>query len=289
MLNKCNVVAEIGCSHLGQMDRAKELITLARFCGADYAKFQKRCPEESTPEEMKNQPHPNQIYSYGATYLEHRKALELSIEQHYELKAFCEQLGKIKYSCSVWDMTSAKEVVDINPDYIKIGSPCNQNFEMIDYLVNHYSGQIHISFGMVSKEERSEIINYFVKHNMGSRLVVYHCTSEYPCPFERLYLREIVNLQLEIPSEISVGFSNHGYGIAMDIAAVSLGAEWLERHFVDDRTLRHTDAAVSLEPNGLRAICRDVKALNKAMTSKPEGMLGMSDDELSQRRKLKGK
>ncbi len=284
------IVAEIGCSHLGDMDRAKELITLARFCGADYAKFQKRNPEESTPVDMQNKPHPNQMYSYGSTYLEHRQALEFTIEQHAELKDFCDQLGHIKYACSVWDMTSTKEVVNLNPDYIKIGSPCNQNFEIIDHLIHQYGGQVHISFGMVSLEERFQILEHFKSSGIDPRrLVAYHCTSEYPCPFENLYLQEIENLCDMVPAGSSVGFSNHGYGVAMDIAAMVLGAEWIERHFIDDRTVRHTDAAASLEPNGLRLICRDAKALRKSMAMKPEGVLGMSHEEISQRRKLKGK
>lgn len=288
MERTCKVIAEVGCVHLGKMERAKELCTLARFAGADYIKFQKRNPEESTPKDMWYKPHPNQIFSYGATYLEHRKNLELSIEQHAELKTFCENL-KIGYSASVWDMTSAREMCELNPDFIKVGSPTNQNYEMIQYLFDNYNGGVHISLGMVTKEERKQIIDWAVSTGVDTkRLVFYHCTSEYPVPFERVYLLEVTELCNLVPTGAEVGFSNHGYGIAMDPVAYALGASWIERHFVDDRALKHTDAAFSLEPTGLRLVCRNVKAISQALTNRPNGILGLSEEELAQRRKLKG-
>ena len=96
-ITKPNVVAEIGCVHAGSLDRAKDLVSLAKLCGADFVKTQKRCPIESVPKEMQNLPHPNERFSYGKTYLEHRENLELSIEQHVELKQHCESIG-LKYS-----------------------------------------------------------------------------------------------------------------------------------------------------------------------------------------------
>lgn len=74
----------------------------------------------------------------------------------------------------------------------------------------------------------------------------------------------------------------------MDPVAYALGASWIERHFVDDRALKHTDAAFSLEPTGLRLVCRNVKAISQALTNRPNGILGLSEEELAQRRKLKG-
>jgi N-acetylneuraminate synthase len=285
-LKECKVVAEIGAHHLAQMDRAKELIKLARLAGAHYAKFQKRNPDESTPEHLKNQPHPNEKFAYGKTYLEHRKNLELSLEQHAELKEYCESIG-IGYSSSVWDMTSAREIVSLKPDFIKIGSPCNQNQEMIKFLFSEYEGNIHISLGMVTPTERDALLAFLHAERLDySRVVLYNCTSEYPCPFERLYLKEIELLRNRlVPVGMEIGFSNHGYGIAMDLIAYALGATWIERHFVDDRTLRHTDAAVALEPDGLRRVCRDLKAAAKALQYRPSSL---SEDELAQRKKLKG-
>lgn len=289
-LHECKIVAEIGASHAGQIERAKILIKLAALAGADYVKLQKRNPIECVPPDLRHNPHPNNLFAYGNTYLEHRINLELSIEQHKELKQFCENIG-IGYSSSVWDMTSAKEIVSLNPDFIKIGSPTNGNFDVIKFLLCNYSGQVHISTGMSSSDEISSLL-HFIACNCDNlnRIVMYHCTSEYPCPFDRLYLLEVSNLREKAaftwnrPSdEVCIGFSNHGYGIASDIAAYILGAEWIERHFIDDRTFRHSDAAASLEPDGMRRLCRDIKAVRLALSYKS----AITEEEMNQRKKLR--
>lgn len=282
-MNTPTVIAEIGCVHAGDIKRAKELITLAAKAGANYAKFQKRCPKESTPRSLWDQPHPNQKFAYGKTYLEHRIALEFTKEQHADLKTFCEQQN-IGYSTSVWDLTSAKEIVDLNPTSIKIPSAQNHNIELLDFLYNNYKGQIHISLGMTTPKERKTLENYVWKYGGDGveRTVIYHCTSAYPCPFENLYLNEIKELKKQF---LNVGFSNHGYGIAADVAALAFGATWFERHFVDDRMFPHTDASASLEPEGLRKLVRDLNNVQKAFQNKPDRL-----DELEtvQRNKLRG-
>jgi len=276
------VIAEVGAVHLGQMDRACELIRLAKLAGADYVKFQKRNPKESVRKDIQTQPHPNPYFAYGPTYLEHREALELSKKQHKELCEHCAEAG-IGYSVSVWDKTSAEEMVDLNPSYIKVPSACNLFFGMMDILFNEYKGDIHISLGMTMAEEVDRIREYI--GDRMDRCVIYHCTSAYPCPFEFLYLNEIEHLKDEFASEgARIGFSNHGYGIAADIAAYVFGARYIERHFVDDRTVRHTDSSASLEPDGLRRLCRDLKAVSSSMRYKPMALNAM---ESEQREKLK--
>ncbi len=281
-MRQCKVVAEIGCCHAGSMARAKSLIRLARLAGADYVKLQKRNPIESVPKEWHDRPHPNKIFAYGETYLEHRLALELDIDQHKELKEFCELAG-IGYACSVWDLTSAREIIGLSPDFIKIPSAFNSNFVLIQKILDEFNGDIHISLGMSTEEEREGLDEFLsLPFTLRNRIVIYHCTSEYPCPFEHLYLLEIENLK-DFPAK-SLGFSNHGYGIAADIVAYTLGVTWIERHFIDDRTFRHTDASASLEPDGLRRLCRDLKAISSSLAYKG----GLSDEELEQREKLRG-
>lgn len=278
----CRVIAEIGCSHLGSLERAKELCDLAKLAGADYVKTQKRNPLESTPSHMRDSPHPNPAYAYGKTYLEHRQALELPIEAHAELQKHCESIG-IVYTTSVWDMTSADEVIRLNPPLIKVPSACNNHAEMIHRLFHDYHGEVHVSTGMTSEEEM-QILETFARF-YGKRMVIYHCTSAYPCPFDKLFLLQIPNLIKRFAlTGARIGFSNHGKGIAADVAAYALGATWVERHFIDDRTIRHTDAAASLEPDGLRKLCRDLQAVHRAMTGKPDLM---DDLEKEQRNKLK--
>ena len=154
------VVSEIGCNHKGDLDIAFELIKLSKDCGADVAKFQKRTPKELLTEEQYNTPHPNPINSYGSTYGEHREFLEFSLEQHIKLDQYCKKIG-VEYSTSVWDITSANEICQLNPNLIKVPSACNNHFEMMEILRDNFKGYIHISLGMTTKKEEEEIINFF--------------------------------------------------------------------------------------------------------------------------------
>ena len=284
-MKEAKVIAEIGCNHKGDMAIAKEMIKLAKiFCDADVVKFQKRNNRELLTDEQYNSPHPNPANSYGKTYGEHREFLEFSRDQHSELKKFCEELN-IVYSTSVWDLTSAKEMASIKPLFLKIPSACNNNFEMLGWLCENFDGEIHISTGMTTKTEIDELISFFENKKRNTDLVLYACTSGYPVPFEDLALLEISKLSEKYGKRVKeIGFSGHHLGIAVDIAAYTLGAVWIERHYTLDRTWKGTDHAASLEPDGLRRLVRDLKAVNKALSYKKEDIL---DIEKVQREKLK--
>lgn len=279
------IIAEIGCNHKGDINIAKEMIDIAvTYCKADVVKFQKRNNRELLSDVEYNSPHPNPNNSYGSTYGEHREYLEFSIAQHKDLFEYCNSVG-IEYSTSVWDLTSAKEVTALNPKMIKIPSACNLNKLLLEYLCDSYSGEIHISFGMTTHEEEESIVDLFEKKERNKDLIIYNCTSGYPVPFDDICLLEIKRLQEKFQSRVkSVGFSGHHLGIAIDAAAVALGAEYIERHFTLDRTWKGTDHAASLEPDGLRKLVRDCRAVYKAMKYKNEEVL---DIEKVQRMKLK--
>lgn len=284
-MNPPKIIAEIGCNHKGDMAIAKELIiTAALFCKVDVVKFQKRFNKELLSDEEYNSPHPNPANSYGTTYGEHREYLEFDLEQHRQLKQWCEENNLI-YSTSVWDLTSAKEIASLNPLLIKIPSACNLNKAMLEYLCDHYKGEIHLSFGMTNHAEEEQIISYFESKGRNKDLVIYSCTSGYPVPFEDISLLEINRLQNNYRNRVkAIGFSGHHLGIAVDSAAVALGAEWIERHYTLDRTWKGTDHAASLEPDGLRRLTRDCRAVAKALTYKKSEVL---DIESIQRNKLK--
>ena len=260
----------------------------------------------------------------------------------------CDEIG-LGYSCSVWDTTSAKEIVSLNPDLIKVGSPSNQHWEMqkvrasmhrarlrvplehaparwrachrfahllaarrhvcppcvlpscafrrlawphlspplAQVLRDEYSGDVHISTGMTTKEEIEKIVQFWEegKGNAKKRLVLYNCTSGYPVPFDNVCLLELRELHDKYVDRVqAIGFSGHHLGIAVDVAAYAMGATWNERHFTKDRTWKGTDHAASLEPAGLQKLCRDLKATWKCMTYKSEEILPI---EKEQRAKLK--
>ena len=285
MKKKINIVAEIGCNHMGKINLAKKFIeNLAYFCNAKYVKFQKRDIKTLFNEKEYNSPHPNPINSFGKTYGEHREKLELGINDHKKLKKFSKKLG-LTYATSVWDLNSAKQIIKLNPSYIKIPSGTNMNFEIYEYLVKKYKGDIHISLGMTDKKEENEIIKYFRKKDKLKKLILYSCTSGYPVPFDQICLLEIERLIKDNKKKVkAIGFSGHHNGIAVDMAAIALGAEWIERHFTLDRTWKGTDHAASLEPDGMRKLIRNSEEVINALSYKNGKILKIEKD---QRKKLK--
>jgi N-acetylneuraminate synthase len=279
------VIAEVGCNHKGDMAIAKELIMVgATFCKADVIKFQKRHPRELLTEEQYNAPHPNAMHAYGETYGAHREFLEMSPDQHRTLKAWCEEFGA-EYSTSVWDLTSAKEIVPLQPALLKIPSACNLHFPMLTYLCDHFGGEIHLSFGMTTHEEEERVVSFFEEKGRAKDVVLYSCTSGYPVAFEDICLLEITRLKEKFGKRVKeIGFSGHHLGIAADIAAITLGATWVERHFTLDRTWKGTDHAASLEPDGMRRLCRDINHVAAALEYKKTELLEV---EKVQRDKLK--
>jgi N-acetylneuraminate synthase len=284
---KPKVVAEIGCNHLGDFDIAMELILLAKQAGAGYVKFQKRHNRELLTAEQYNAPHPLPENSYGQTYGAHREFLEFNSDQHKQLKTYCDSIG-IEYSTSVWDITSAKEIIAFQPNFLKVPSACNNNFSMLKILRDDFGGVLHISVGMTKKQEVEEIIKFFELTNQAeSRLVIYSCTSGYPVPAKDVALLEINWLYNNYSERVKeIGFSGHHLGIALDIAAYTLGARWIERHFTKDRTWKGTDQAASLEPQGLHKLIRDLNSTYEALQFKETEILPIED---MQRQKLKYK
>lgn len=279
-MKKPKVIAEIGCNHQGDMKKALNMIkTAAAFCHVDVVKFQKRCNRELlTPEEYKA-PHQHSENSFGLTYGEHREFLEFSLDEHRQLKECCEKYGVI-YSTSVWDVTSARDICSLEPVFIKVPSACNQNYPLLSYLCDNYGGKIHLSMGMTPWEDKEKIVSFFEDKHRNKDLVVYCCTSGYPVPFEDVCLLDIKRLQEVFKNRVEgIGFSGHHLGIAIDMAAMALGAEYIERHFTLDRTWKGTDQAASLEPDGMRRLVRDCHALEKALKYKEKDILDIEQEQ----------
>ncbi len=279
------LIAEIGCNHKGDLKIAKELILSAAKCGANYAKFQIRDNKYLLGKNY-FKPHPVPENSYGKTYGEHRDKLEFTIKQHLKLKNFCKK-NKIGYSTSVWDIKSAEKVnkSKLSTKYIKIPSACNLDFELLNYLAEKYKGHIHISLGMTKKNEVKKIFNFLNKKKRAKDVVFYTCTSDYPCNFSDLNLLEITKQKKNYDSKInSIAFSGHHNGIAVDVAAYTLGAKFIERHFTLDRSWKGTDHAASLEPSGLSKLARDLNHTYLSLNFKNREILNA---EKFQRKKLK--
>jgi N-acetylneuraminate synthase len=279
------VVAEIGCNHMGNFEIAKQMISVAKhFCKADAVKFQKRTPRELLSKEEYDAPHPEPHQSYGDSYGAHREILEFSPAQHRMLKKYCES-QRIAYSTSVWDLTSAKQIVALKPRMIKIPSACNLRFDMLEYICRDFKGEIHISLGMTTRKEERKIVDFMKKMGRAKDTVLYACTSGYPVPFEDVCLLEITRLRKAYGSVVKeIAFSGHHNGIAIDLVAYALGAPIIERHFTLDRTWKGTDHAASLEPDGMRRLIRGLHAAQVSLSYKRTEILPI---ETIQRNKLK--
>ena len=222
--------------------------------------------------------------SYGDTYGAHREFLEFSIDQHRELIDVC-RAHNIEYSTSVWDVSSAREMATLRPNFLKVPSGCNTNFDLLGVLCDEFGGKIHLSLGMTTREEEAKIVDFVKGKGRNKDLILYACTSGYPIKAEEVCLLEIRRLIEAYGNDVSdIGYSGHHLGIAIDVSAFTLGATWIERHYTLDRTWKGTDHAASLEPDGLRRLCRDLRAVGKALEYKQDELLKI---ELPQREKLK--
>jgi N-acetylneuraminate synthase len=159
---------------------------------------------------------------------------------------------------------------------------------MLKGLRDEFKCQVQLSIGMTKKDEVEEIVKFFETNNQAkSRLLLYSCTSGYPVPAKDVALLEINWLYDNYGERVNeIGFSGHHLGIALDVAAYTLGARWIERHFTKDRTWKGTDHAASLEPGGLTKLTRDLKSIYEALNYKSDEILPI---ESVQREKLKNR
>lgn len=278
---RCYVIAEIGQNHGGSMDEARRLIDAAAWCGADAVKSQKRhMPSLFTDEELARpyeSPH-----AYGATYGEHRAALELTIDQHADLAAYARSKG-LDYSLSVWDAVSLKEAVDAGMPWIKVPSAAATAIPLLTRIANTQL-PVLLSTGMCSAFEVNKAVQWL---NTTPWLCVMHCTSAYPAAFEDLHLRVLSWWAREKVHDCDAyGFSGHHRGIAVDMVALAFGARVIERHFTLDRAAKGSDHAASLEPDGLRRLVRDIRAVERALGSERKRVL---ECEEGPRKKLRTK
>ena len=294
-MNAPRIIAEIGGNHCGEIGIAKRMIeVLATYCTEHLGlerdkpvpavKFQKRtCDIDIYPEWA--DPHPNPHHAYGDTYLEHRQALEFDVHDHQTLKFWAETRG-VTYSCSVWDIPAARDIISLHPEWVKVPSARNTNYDLLEVLYGEYHGDVHISLGMSTRAEVGLLVDFIKAWGVGDRTVLYHCTSGYPVTPEETCLDELKHLQDRYGGLVQAfGFSGHHLGIAIDCAAVAYGASYIERHYTLNRTWRGTDHSASLEPDGMRRLIRDTGVVARSLQRKPSS--GLVEVEQAQRLKLK--
>lgn len=271
-------IAEIGQNHQGDVEIAKELITQAKLCGVDAVKSQKRDIGSLLTAAEYDRPYssPN---AFAKTYGKHREALELSEANYIELFEHARSIG-LEFFSSPWDTVSAELLNGLGMRFFKVPSACLTHHVLLEALVS-YQKPIILSTGMSTLEEIDAAMEILAD---APEVFLLQCTSSYPSSFPSINLRVIPMYAQRYPDAV-IGFSGHHRGIAIDVAAVALGARVIERHFTLDRTMKGSDHAASLEPNGLARLVRDLRATGQALG---DGVKVVCDEELAVKQKLRG-
>jgi sialic acid synthase SpsE len=264
------VIGEIGQNHNGSVALAKLIIDLVSreikddvfdnvLKGMDAVKLTKRdlSQELSASQMSRIYDNPN---SFGKTYGEHRAALELSDEQHFEVYKHAKEkdLEFVETLCAVGCLNMLKL---FTPDKLKIASRDLTNLPLLAAIAETRI-PIIVSTGMAGKKELDDAIRVITKYH--SNISILHCVSQYPTKPKNVNLNTISYL-LKNYKEYVIGYSDHTIGISTPVAAIAMGAKIIEKHITLDRRMKGTDQAGSLGPDGVYRMVRDIRILDKSM------------------------
>jgi len=269
------VVAEIGINHNGDLKVAKKLIDAAYIAGCDAVKFQKRTPNTCVPLEQRDKMRETP-WGY-ISYLEYRHRMEFGKDEFQEIDRYCREKDLIWFS-SCWDVESVNFMEKFDPPAYKIPSALLTNVELLK-RVRATGRPLILSTGMSTMDD----IEQAVKELSTDQLVLTHCTSTYPCPRDELNLRLVSTLRQRF--DCPIGYSGHETGLATTVAAVALGAAYVERHITLDRAMWGSDQAASVEPTGVQRLVKDIRAAEEALG---DGVKRIYESELPIMARLRG-
>ena len=257
------IIAEAGVNHNGSLELAKQLVKKAYEAGADYVKFQTFKAEKGISRKAKKAVY--QIENTGKeeeSQLEMVKKLELSYEDHQILIDYCNELG-IKFFSTAFDFDSIEYLHSLRLGVWKIPSGEVTNYPFLK-RVAAYNEKTILSTGMCDMVDVRAAVDALYKNGLSKEnLILLHCNTEYPTPFEDVNLKAMDALRKEFGVE--VGYSDHTKGIEVPIAAVALGATVIEKHFTLDRNMEGPDHKASLEPDELKAMVSAIRNIEKAV------------------------
>ncbi len=255
----CYVIAEIGHNHRGDLETARELFRLAKECGANVVKLQKRDNRSLYAKAMYDSPYDHEN-SYGATYGEHREALEFGLEEYRELQSYARELG-ITFFATAFDFPSADFLMKLDMPAFKIASGDLTNIPLMKYVAGFHKPML-VSTGGGTIEDVQRAYDAIMPIN--PQLCLLQCTASYPVEPEDMNLRVISSYRDQFP-DVVIGTSDHQNGIAMTMVTYMLGARIIEKHFTGNRAWKGTDQAFSLEPIGMRKLVRDLRRARVAL------------------------
>jgi len=268
------IIAEIGINHNGEIEIAKQLMDVAVETGCDAVKFQKRTPEICVPEEQKSIPRETPWGSM--TYFEYKKRIEFEQIEFEQIDAYAKKIG-IDWFASPWDVPSVDFLEGFDVPCQKIASACLTDSELLT-AINKTKTTTILSTGMSSMQEIDKAVSLL----NDVPLAIAQATSTYPAEASELNLRAIQTFAEKY--KVPVGYSGHERGLQVTIAAVALGATFIERHITLDRSMWGTDHSASLEPEGLKKLVRDIRIIELALG---DGKKKVYDSEIPIRAKLR--
>ena len=269
-MNEVYLIGEIGQNHNGSVDIAKLIVDSAarkieehlfglELKGMNAVKLTKRDLNYELSESQMNRPYLSP-HSFGATYGEHRKALELSDEEHYEIYLYAKSLG-LEFVETLCAPSCTSIFKFFQPDYLKVASRDLTNHPLLEVLAATGVPMI-LSTGMAGDRELEEAIDTITRHH--NRISILHCVSQYPTEPRNVNLHTITYLKKKYP-EYTIGYSDHTVGISTPVAAVAMGAKVIEKHLTLDRRMKGTDQAGSLGPDGINRMVRDIRLLEQSL------------------------
>lgn len=268
----CYVIAEIGHNHQGRLETAKEMFRVAKECGADAVKLQKRDNRSLFTKAGYAKPYDNPN-SFGETYGEHREFLEFGWIEYKELMQYADEIGVTMFS-TAFDFVSADFLAKLDIPIFKIASGDLKNIPLLTHIAKFQKPMI-LSTGGGTMEDVNRAYDTIMPINQ--QLCILQCTAGYPAEFDELNLQVIRTYRERFPNT-TVGLSSHDNGIAMAVAAYMLGARVIEKHFTLNHTWKGTDHAFSLEPIGFRKMVRDLRRTKAAMG---DGIKKVYDSEVN--------
>ena len=268
------IIAEIGINHNGDIAIAKQLMDVAAQSGCNAVKFQKRTPAICVPEEQKLQMRET---PWGTmTYLDYKERTEFGQSEYEQIDAYAKKLN-IHWFASPWDLPSVDFLLGFNPVCIKVASASLTDTALLSKIAATRVPLI-LSTGMSTMDEIESAVALISNTQFG----LAHATSTYPCQPTELNLRMIQTLDSKF--KVPVGYSGHETGLATTVAAVAMGATFIERHITLDRSMWGTDHSASVEPTGLDRLVRDIRNTEAALGN---GVKCVFDSELPVKARLR--
>jgi N,N'-diacetyllegionaminate synthase len=259
---KVFIIAEAGVNHNGNIEKAIEMISVAKESGADAIKFQTAVPElviTANAEKADYQIGPTEK---AESQLEMVKKIHLPLKDYKILKEECELIN-IEFMSTPFDHKSIQLLADLGLERFKIPSGEITNLPYLRY-VGSLGKPIIISSGMSDlKEIESALEVLEMAGTLRREITVLHCNTEYPTPMEDVNLNAMLTMRDELG--VKVGYSDHTLGIEIPIAAVAMGATVIEKHFTLDRTQTGPDHNASLEPNELKAMVQSIRNIEESL------------------------